>query len=95
MVTVAVNCWGWPPYTVVVAGLKLTATGGDNVIAAEADAAVLAWLVAVMLTVCAVVMAAGAVYSPEGLTVPVPAGDIVQVTAVLLVLVTVAVISCV
>ena len=50
-----------------------------------------AWLFAVTVTDCWLVMVAGAVYNPVVLMVPVPAGLIVQVTAVLLLLDTVAV----
>jgi hypothetical protein len=54
-----------------------------------------AWLVAVTVTVCAVAMLAGAVYSPVELMVPNPAGEIVQVSAVLLVFTTLAENCCV
>src|SRR5258708_32525 len=73
--------------------LMVMATGGSNVIVAEADLFVSVWLLAVIVTVCWLVMLAGAVYSPAALIVPVPAGLIVQVTAVLMLFVTVAV-SC-
>ena len=79
----------------MVDGLTLTATEGSSVIVVDEDAVVSARLVAVTVTVCAEVLVAGAVYRPEGLTVPVPAGEIVQFTAVLLVLVTVTVSCCV
>jgi hypothetical protein len=49
------------------------------------------WLVAVIVTVCAVAMLAGAVYRPVALNVPTPSGAINHVTAVLLVFATVAV----
>jgi hypothetical protein len=65
------------------------------VIVAEADSVVSAWLVAVMVTVCGVEMLAGAVYRPDALIVPVPAGLIVQVTAVFPVFRTLAVNCCV
>jgi hypothetical protein len=55
------------------------------VIVPEAVAEESAWLVAVTVTVSAVVMLAGAVYRPVELIVPAPAGEIVQVTAALLV----------
>jgi hypothetical protein len=42
-------------------GLTLTAIGGDNVMVAEADFDVFAWLVAVTVTVVALEMLAGAV----------------------------------
>ena len=64
---------------------------GIRVTVAKADLLVSAWLVAVTVTVCCAEIVAGAVYSPDALTVPTPAGLIVQVTAVLLVFVTVAV----
>jgi hypothetical protein len=62
---------------------------------ADADCVVSAWLVAVTVTVCCEEMVDGAVYSPDVLMVPVPAGAIAQVTVVLLVLVTVAMNCCV
>ena len=53
-------------------------------------------LVAVIVTVCTVATVAGAVYNPLVLIVPAPvAGLIVHVTAVLLVLLTVAANCCV
>jgi hypothetical protein len=64
---------------------------GINVTVDEADTAVFAWLVALTVTVCCVEIVAGAVYRPDELIVPVPVGLMVQVTAVLVVLVTVAV----
>jgi hypothetical protein len=42
LVTVAVNCWVWPPYNVAVVGLTLTAIGGSRVMVAEAVAEVFA-----------------------------------------------------
>ena len=72
-------------------GETLTVGGGISVTVAEAETLVLAWLVAVTLTVCCEVTLAGAVYKPEELIVPVPVGLIDQVTAVLVALVTVAV----
>jgi len=51
--------------------------------------------VAITVTVCCVATVAGAVYRPELLIVPVPAGPIVHVTAVLLLFATVAVNCCV
>ena len=95
MVTVAVSCRVWPPYKNAVDGPTVTAIGGDKVIVAEAVAEEFAWLVAVTVTVVVLVMLAGAVYRPVELTVPVPTGLILQVTAVLLVFVTVAVNCCV
>jgi hypothetical protein len=46
---------------VAVAGVTLTDTGGDKVTTAEADCVVLAWLVAVTVTVWVAVTVAGAV----------------------------------
>jgi hypothetical protein len=66
-----------------VTGVVLTVIGGYNVIVDEADFVVSAWLVAVTITVCWLVILAGAVYRPEELIVPTPPGEIVQVTAVL------------
>jgi len=79
----------------MVAGLTLTATatGDSSTIGVDEDAVVSARLVAVTVTVCAVVMVAGAVYRPDVLIDPTPTGLIDQVTALLVVLVTVAV-SC-
>jgi hypothetical protein len=71
----------------------LTAIGGFNVMVADEDTVVSARLVAVTVTVCAVAMVAGAVYRPEVLIEPTPTGLLDQVTALLAVLVTVAV-SC-
>jgi hypothetical protein len=68
---------------------------GINVTLAEADWVVFAWLVAVIVTVCCVVIVAGAVYRPDELIVPIFVGLIVQVTAVLYEFVTVAVNCCV
>jgi hypothetical protein len=76
-------------------GLTLTAIGGSSVIVAEAVADVFARLVAVTVTLVALLMLAGAVYRPDALTVPVPAGLTVQVTDVLLVFVTVTINCCV
>jgi hypothetical protein len=76
-------------------GLTLTPTGGDSVIVPEAVAEVFVWLVAVTVTVVALAMLAGAVYRPVELTMPVPAGEIVQVTAVLLAFTTLAENCCV
>lgn len=92
-VTVAVICLVWPLLSVVVVGLTLTATEGSSVNVAEEDAVGSARLVAVTVTFCAVVMAVGAVYRPEVLIGPTPTGLIDHVTALLAVLVTVAV-SC-
>jgi hypothetical protein len=65
------------------------------VIVPEAVAEVFVWLVAVTVTVVALAMLAGAVYRPVELTMPVPAGEIVQVTAVLLAFTTLAENCCV
>jgi len=66
------------------------------VIVAVPIAVLLAALVAVTVTVCAVVTVAGAAYSPLLLIVPAPvAGLSVHVTAVFVLLVTVAVNCCV
>ena len=63
-------------------------------IVAEADLVVSNWLVAVIVTVCWVAMLDGATYKPDTLIVPTPAGLIVQVTAVLMALITFAVNCC-
>jgi hypothetical protein len=63
----------------------------ESVTIAEADFVESARLVAVMVTVCCVVMFAGAVYKPSPLIVPDPAGLIVQLTDVSPALATVAV----
>ena len=60
-VTCAVNCWVAPEANETVAGVRLTATVGFNVMTAEADADVFAVLVAVTVTVVAEAMEAGAV----------------------------------
>ena len=63
-VTVAVNCRVWPPLRLAEAGLTLTATtcaGGVRVTIALADLVVSAAEVALTVTVCCVVMVAGAV----------------------------------
>jgi hypothetical protein len=54
-----------------------------RVTVAVEDLLVSAWLVAVTVTVCWAEIVAGAVYSPDVLIVPTPAGLIVHVTAVL------------
>jgi hypothetical protein len=79
-----------------VVGDTATVTGGSNVTDAVATAALLAALVAVTVTVCAVATVAGAVNNPLLLIVPAPvAGLIVHVTAVFVVFATVAVNCCV
>jgi hypothetical protein len=69
----------------------ITGAGVNRLSVAEADWVVSAWLVAVIVTDSCVEIVAGAEYRPDELIVPVPAGLIVQVTAVLLVLFTIAV----
>jgi hypothetical protein len=49
--TVAENVSDWPPKSIAVLGVTLTDTGGDKLTVAVPDAAVLAWLVAVTVTV--------------------------------------------
>jgi multidrug efflux pump subunit AcrB len=94
-VTVAENCCVWLAYKLAVVGVRLTAIGGIKVTVAEAAEVPFCWLVAVTVTGCFVVMLAGAVYSPVALMLPVPAGLIDHVTAVLLLFVTVAENCCV
>jgi hypothetical protein len=60
LVTVAVNCCVWEAASAAVPGLRATATG-VSVTVLEADFVVSAWLVAVTVTVCCVVMLEGAV----------------------------------
>src|ERR1700731_3496588 len=69
------------------------ATTYSSVIVVDEDAVVSARLVAVAVTVCAVVMVAGAVYRPDVLIEPTPTGLIDHVTALLAVLATFA-LSC-
>jgi hypothetical protein len=70
--------------------------GGSSVIVAVATAALLAALVAVTVTVCAVATVAGAEYNPLLLIVPAPvAGLIAHVTEVFVAFATVAVNYCV
>jgi hypothetical protein len=59
--TVAVKVCVCPPFSVAVVGVTLTEIGGDKVTVAEPDALLFAWLVAVTVTVCWLVMLAGAV----------------------------------
>jgi len=89
--TVAVNCCVWPCPRIAVPGATVTVTGGTRLTLAVADFEVSETLVAVTVTVWAEVTVAGAVYSPAPLIVPVPAGEIDQVTFVLASPVTVAV----
>jgi hypothetical protein len=90
--TVAVNCCVALVCTDAEVGEMLTATG-LMVTAAEADFVVSACEVAVTVAVVWFATLAGAVYKPEVDTVPGPVSD--QVTAVLVVPVTVAVNCCV
>ncbi len=92
--TVAVSCVVWPPVRTALAGLTLTATEGSSVRVADEDAVASATLVAVTATVCAAAMLAGAVYTPDELIEPTPAGLTVHTTAWLAAWLTVAV-SCV
>ena len=66
---------------------------GVSVIVDEANLLGSHWLVAMMVTVCGVLMFPGAEYRPVALMLPAPPGPIVQVTAVWLVFATFAV-SC-
>jgi hypothetical protein len=66
-------------------------TVGCSVTVAVADLVPSAWLVARTVTVCVDAIDAGAVYSPPAVTVPVPVGLTLHVTAVFVVPVTVAV----
>jgi hypothetical protein len=93
--TVAVKLCVPLAYSVAVPGTTLTDTGGSSVIVAEADLVESAWLVAVTVTVCCVVIVAGAVYTPLALIVPTPSGLIVHVTAWFVLFATVAVKLCV
>lgn len=52
-------------------------TGGNSDTGTEPDFELSAWLVAVTVTVCCDAMLAGAVYKPDVLTPPTPAGLIV------------------
>src|SRR5258708_4004782 len=90
LTSVAVNCWVCDADKVTVCGLIELVTGAARVIVAAALFVLSAWLVAVTVTVCWLVIGAGAAYSPvDALMVPV-AGLIVQVIAMSLALVTVA-----
>src|SRR5579864_989965 len=80
-VTVAANCWRCDAVSVLVCGLTATTdTGGSRITVAAPVMAVLAWSVAVTVTVCCVAMLAGAVYRPVALTLPAPEGLIDQFT---------------
>src|SRR5438067_13395218 len=61
LVTEAVNCCDCPPPNEAVPGVTETATAGVSVMVALADLVASAALVAVMVTVCCVVMVEGAV----------------------------------
>jgi hypothetical protein len=94
--TAAVNCCvcDGPRAAVVGETDTVTTVGGTSVTVADALFAGSAWLVAVTVTVCCVVMLEGAVYSPVVLMEP-TSGLIDQVTAVFVVPVTAAVNCCV
>jgi hypothetical protein len=99
-VTVALNCCVVLITTVAVVGATATATGSAMVTVAEADLVLSATLVAVTVTLAGAGTAAGAVYSPAALTVPIVALPPVMpftlhVTAVLAALLTVALNCCV
>src|SRR6266852_1310134 len=96
-VTAAVNCCVWFAARLLAPGVTttLTAVAGFNETLALADLFESAALVAVRVTVCAAGMEAGAVYSPDDVTEPVPTGLTVQVTAVFDEPVTMAVNCCV
>jgi hypothetical protein len=89
-VTLAVNCRVCELDKVAEVGLTPTATGGTRLIIALADLVESAALVAVMVTLWAVLMLAGAVYRPLPDNVP-TAGLKLQVAAVLVLPVTLAV----
>ena len=91
LLTVAVNCLVWDGYIVALVGEMLTEMGGERFTVAEPALELSATLVAITVTVCGDVIDTGAVYRPEPLMPPTPAGLIDQVTAVLPVLPTVAV----
>jgi hypothetical protein len=60
-VTVAVNCWVCEAVSDAVVGVIETFTGTRRVMVADADFEVSATLVAVTVTICALVMEAGAI----------------------------------
>jgi hypothetical protein len=72
-VTGAKNCSVCPAKSVTLAGVTLTA-GGISETVADSVMNGFAKSVAVTTTVCAVGIVAGAVYKPDELTVPAPAG---------------------
>jgi hypothetical protein len=92
-VIVAVNCWIDEGFMVTLAGEMLIVTG-TNVTVAVPDRLPSCTLVALTVTVLCDAIDAGAVYSPELLTLPTD-GLIDHVTAVLLASVTVAENCCV
>jgi hypothetical protein len=87
--TVAVNVWLRDGSKDTEGGVSETVTGGVSVTVAEADLVGAATLVALTVTVCELEIEAGAVYRPAVVMLP-TIGLSDQVTAVLLVLVTVA-----
>jgi hypothetical protein len=87
--TVAVNVWFCDGSKDTVDGVSETVTGGVSVTVAVADFVGSATLVAFTVTVCALLIEAGAVYRPATLRPP-TAGLSDHVTAVFPVLVTVA-----
>jgi len=60
-VTIAVNCCDWPLYSTALDGVTLRETFGTRVTDIVATAVGFAAHVAVMVTICCVVMLAGAV----------------------------------
>ena len=87
--TVAVNVWFCDGCKDTVDGVSETVTGGVSVTVAIADLVGSATLAAFTVTVWELVIEAGAVYRPAAVMLP-TTGLSDQVTAVLLVLVTVA-----
>ena len=85
----AVNCWVCKATNAAEGGVREMPTVGLSVILALADLLGSATLVAVKVTVWELEIEAGAVYRPAAVMLP-TSGLSVQVTAVLLVLVTVA-----
>jgi hypothetical protein len=88
--TVAVYCWVWATARVAESGVNEMLTGGLSVTVALADLVGSAALVAVTVTVCGPLSAAGAEYRPLLEIVP-TAGITDHVTAVFVVPVTAAV----
>ena len=87
--TMAVNCWLCKAANVAEGGVREMLTVGLSVTVALADLLESATLVAVTVTVWALVIEAGAVYRPAAVMLP-TAGLSDHVTAVLLVPVTAA-----